>query len=176
MSDGLPTDEQLRRIARGVHERIDRRRRVVRGIAGTTAGVLLLAGGVALLPRTIGALSGAGGGSGGSAARPASQAAEGSASSAASVVQVRCHERGGGVRTTTAADDPASIAAACGTVDFQSGAGRMPRPASTPPADLPSIASASPVVVCRADDGVRDVFPAGDAPRTLCERRGLRPS
>lgn len=158
MSDGLPTEEQLRRIARGVRGRIDRRRRVVRGLAGTTAGVLLLAGGIALLPRLgVTAMSGGASGSG-SGSRAAASSAR---------VEVRCR-LGDRVHRTVAPDEPGRIAQACGAtaVDFQSAGGRMPSPS---PSAVPR------AVLCRGGDGVVDVLPAGDRPGTACVRAGLRP-
>lgn len=169
MSDGLPTDEQLRRIERGVLDRIDTRRRIARGIAGTTAGVVLLAGGIALLVPLAQSS-----GSGGSTAAGGGSAASARASSAEVDVRCRLDDR---VLRTAAPDDADSIAESCGAVavDFQSSSGRMPVPTGSGAAARPTPSAAPQAVVCRADDGVLEVLPAGERPRTVCERAGLQP-
>ena len=181
MSDGLPTDEQLRRIERGVQRRIDRRREMAHRVTGTAAAVVLLGGGFALaLPFALGH------GSAGSAS-----SAGGSAGSAAPAQAVLCHASSGVDSPTTrveaAPGAPAeAIAAACGpAVEFQSGSGRMPTATSpaasaaapgavSPTSDRPS--AGPPAVVCRAADGVLHVFPADRRPATLCTRNGMRPA
>ena len=190
MTDGLPTDEQLRRIERGVQRRIDLRRAVARRVAGTTAAVALLGGGFALLvPLAMGS-----GSSGGSAAAPA-------AGSAASQ-PVECHASSARDSSRVQRPAPAGVEAerpraACGAtaVDFQSGTGRLstaaPSTASSgagtsngtaeaaPSGSSLTSGSASPslrgpAVLCVAPDGVLHVFPADERPTTLCARNGMR--
>ena len=157
MSGGVPDDETLRRIERGVQDRIGRPRRVAQRVAGATAGVAALAlvvGGVALL-------STRGAGAGGSSA--ASGSGGGSAGDRSSALVVTCHGRDAVVQAKVdPARLPASALEACGTALT----GQAARPSGTA-ADGDSEGSPSPAatgVVCRTPAGDIDVYPG----RTTC--------
>ncbi len=204
MSDGLPTDDQLRRIERGVQRRIDLRRTVAHRVVGSAAAVALIGGGFALLV-PLGLSSGASGGS---------AAAGGTAASARAAVQVVCHDSSARDSASRRSQVPAGaddrrLIAACGAdaVEFQSATGRVPSassadggsdagsgsgsgstdqgsgvapsgsPSSSPRAASAGSASPSlrgPAVLCEATDGVLHVFPADARPTTLCARNGMR--
>jgi hypothetical protein len=142
MSDGLPTDEQLRRIERGVQRRIDTRRRIAQRVAGTAVAVLLLAGGIALIgPLTSISTSGAAGGS------------SGSRGSVAATEPVTCHDGGTTTRVSAARDGlPGSAVRACTQPAQAADASRRPS------ADQES--GARPVL-CRAPSGALHVYLAG---------------
>lgn len=157
MSGGVPDDEQLRRIERGVLDRIGRPRRVAQRIAGATAGVAALAlvvGGVAVLS-TRGA--GAGGGS------AASGSGAGSSADRSSALVVTCHGRDAVVQAKVdPARLPASALEGCGTALT----GQAARPSGTA-AGGGTEGSPSPAatgVVCRSTAGDVDVYPG----RTAC--------
>ena len=145
MSDGLPSDEQLRRIERGVRRRIERRGRVARQVAGASAAVLVVAGGIALLApiaRTAGSASSAGG-SGDGAQAPG---------------VVVCHD---GARTTRAEVPagalPGGARAACARAlralpEAASGSDGRPSPSPSPSAAL-----------CETARGVLHVYLDGSA-------------
>jgi hypothetical protein len=158
MSDGLPSDEQLRRIERGVQQRIRGRRIAVQRIAGTFVALLLLVGGVALV-RPLVSSSGSAASAGGSA---------GGGSSA--LVAVVCHGPAG-VRIVRAspADLPASAIAACSAVPAKGAASARPnaldgRTATSAPARTP--------VLCRTPSGTLHVYPGGA--RTCAEHAMTR--
>jgi hypothetical protein len=160
MSDDLPTEEQLRRIERGVQRRIDARRattqQVVRRVAGGIAAVLLIGGGFALL-RPLGVGTATSSSSGGSAARPSST----------EIVAVRCHDG----RTTTEVRVartglPAAAVQACAAAAFTAGAqpdtasGTSATPTPTP----------RPSALCRAEDGALHVYVGAAA---VCAAHGM---
>jgi hypothetical protein len=161
MSEQVPTDEQLARIERGVHRRIDRRRSAVRGITGGAAALAIVAGGFALVvPAISGAGSASSAGSGGSVQRYA--AADDGA------VRVVCH--GTARRTVQAAAKglPGSAEQACAA-----GALRGPASSSEGAADSGGGAAAgSASAVCRADDGVVHVYVGS---REDCDEHGMTP-
>jgi hypothetical protein len=157
MTDDLPTDERLRRIERGVHQRIDRRRRLARRIAGASVAVVLVAGGIALVRPQLATTSGASSAAGGSA--------EGTS---AGTVTVLCH-RGAAVTPVQAERRglPASALAACTTAQGATAASARPRPLDgrTPsPAPTP--------VLCASPSGVLHVY-LGSA--TTCAAHRLQP-
>lgn len=162
MSDRLPTDEQLRRIQRGVHRRIGLRRRVAQRVAGGGVAVLLVVGGFALLRPVVGTTASGSG----SAARSSS----GFTSDAAPLdgaQAVRCHD---GAPTTVAVDPsglPTSALVACSAAQRRAAtaAGRDADARATPPP------SPSGAVLCRASDGALSVWPGGPA---TCRVHGLR--
>ena len=147
MSDGLPSDEQLRRIERGVQQRIRGRRLVGQRIAGTLVAVLLVAGGIALV-RPVLATSGA-----------ASSSAGGSTGGGSSAtVVVTCHGPGGATTVRAAeAGLPATALAACAAT---TGKGARPNALQgrTP---IPSPSPAQ--VLCRAPSGDLHVYLGGAA-------------
>ncbi|GAA2752212.1 hypothetical protein [Amnibacterium kyonggiense] len=159
MSDGLPTDEQLRRIERGVRQRIDRRRRTAQRIAQASVAVVLIAGGFALLRPTLGVLGTSSGGSAASGARPAS-----------ALVPVVCHH---GASTATVRADPkdlpASALQACAAEEARFG----PQVADRGPSPVPPSPSTSPraAVLCRTADGDLHVWADG----TTCRSHGMTP-
>lgn len=154
MSGGVPDDETLRRIERGVQDRIGRPRRVAQRVAGATAGVAaltLVVGGVALL-------STRGAGAGGSAA-----SGSGAGSSAdRSALVVTCHDRAAVVQAEVdPALLPASALEACGTALT----GQAARPSGTERGGTEGSPSpAATGVVCRSAAGDVDVYPG----RTAC--------
>jgi len=158
MSDGLPTDEQLARIERGVRSRIDRRARVARRVAGASAAVLVVAGGVALLlPLRIGGFT--------------TGTSAGGGSSAARTVAVVCHD-GGVVRARAAeAGLPGTAIAAC-----ERALGRPAPAGASAAADgasgAPSALRTAPVPrVCTTEAGVVHVWLDGRG----CPALGVRP-
>lgn len=161
MNDGLPTDERLDRIERGVQRRIDARRATRQGVArGVTAVLVLLVvvgGGFALLRSTSTATSS---GAAGSAARPA-------ASAASALVPVTCHDG----RTVAAKADgsglPASALAACALAERGA-------TVSGPHAASGTDASATPStgVLCRTKDGELHVYPGLPS---ACATHGMAP-
>jgi hypothetical protein len=147
MSDGLPSDEQLRRIERGVEQRIRGRRLAVQRITGTVVALLLVAGGVALVRPQL------------SSSGSASSADGASGGGSSALVVVICHAPGG-ARTVRASstDLPASAIAACSAVPAEGGASARPnalegRTATPTPAPTP--------VLCRASSGALHVYPGG---------------
>ena len=170
MSGGVPDEEQLRRIERGVQHRIGRRRRIVQRAGGTAAVVGALAivvGGFSLVVPRMASTSG--GGSGGSAA----------GSSAG--LEVVCH--GPGTTVDATADPsrlPASALAACARALGPTDLAASPASSGAAPeasgdsgvrgqaAGSPS-PSALPEVLCRADGGVLHVYADG----TVCSSVGM---
>jgi hypothetical protein len=144
---GLPSDEQLRRIAGGVRRRIERRGRIARQVAGASAAVLVVAGGIALLAplaRTAGSASSAGGSGGGSAAEAA---------------VVVCHDGG---RTTRAKAPTGSLPT--GAVAACSRALRADRPeAASGSEDGPSPSPSPSPSICETTAGVLHVWLDGSA-------------
>jgi hypothetical protein len=161
MSDGLPSDEQLRRIERGVQRRIDLRRRLAQRIAGGGVAVLLVVGGFALLRPTMGTSAGAGSTSG----RFSGADSGGAAAPAEALQAVRCH---GAVATTVSVDParlPTSALIACAAAE------RRQVAAATDGGDVATPRpSASGAVLCRAADGALSVW-AGSS----CTVHGLQP-
>lgn len=147
MSDGLPSDDQLRRIERGVQRRIRGRRLAAQRVAGTLVAVLLVAGGIALVRPVLtstGSASSAGGSNGGHSV---------------AAVAVVCHGPEGAT-TVEAAESglPASAFEACATTTEHAAAtarpnalqGRTPSPSASPAQ-----------VLCRASSGELHVYPGG---------------
>jgi hypothetical protein len=159
VTDDLPTPERLRRIERGVQQRLAARRAtrqsVLRGVTGVVVAAVVIGGGFALLrPGSNSATSGS---AGGSAAR----------ASSAPLVPIECHR--GKAITTTQADPaglPASALAACAA------AGRTA--AAEPLSGNGPAASASPSArtLCRTKDGVLHVYPGLPA---VCATHGMAP-
>lgn len=144
MSDGLPSEEQLRRIERGVQQRIRGRRIAVQRIAGAFVALLLVVGGVALLRPVLSSF--------GSATSSGSSSGGGSSG----LVVVVCHGPGG-ARTVRAssADLPASAIVACSGVPTKEAASARPdRRLATP-------APTSTSVLCRAPSGALHVYTGG---------------
>lgn len=154
MSDGLPTDEQLRRIERGVRQRIDRRRRTAQRIAQASVAVVLIAGGFALLRPAIGTSSGGAAGSAASGAQPAS---------AAALVPVVCHGPSARTVRVDPKDLPGSALRAC---EHRPGA----QVADGRP-ELPSPGPTGAAVLCRTTDGDLHVWSDG----TTCRSHGMAP-
>lgn len=156
MSDGLPTDDQLRRIERGVQRRIDLRRRAARraaGVAGAALAVALLGGGLVLVrPVLVGTSSG-------------SAASSGKGAPASDRVAVVCH----GTPTRSVEVErsglPAAALHACAAAG--PGAGGASRAAGAGASPAPSPAS----VLCRAADGRLHVYPGAAA----CSGHGMTP-
>ncbi|MGT2426254.1 hypothetical protein [Amnibacterium kyonggiense] len=159
MNDGLPTEEQLRRIERGVQRRIDRRRRTALRAAQAAVAVVLVVGGFALLRPTGGAPTTSSAGSGAAAA----------SATGAPLVSVVCH----GARTTTVRADaaglPASALAACDAAVARFGPLAADGGSGASPAPHPSVPATA--VVCRAADGDLHVFIDGGA----CRSHGMSP-
>jgi hypothetical protein len=150
MSDGLPSDEQLRRIERGVQRRIRGRRLVAQRIAGTLVAVLLVAGGIALVRPVLtstGSASSAGGSSGGGSV---------------ATVAVTCHGPGGATTVKAAeAGLPATALAACTAAVEPAAASARPHALQgrTPPTPSPSPTQ----VLCRTSSGALHVYLGGAA-------------
>ncbi|RIX30627.1 hypothetical protein [Amnibacterium setariae] len=152
-SAGLPSDEQLRRIAGGVRRRIERRGRIARQVAGASAAVLVVAGGIALLApiaRTAGSATSAGGSGG---------------SSAAEQVAVTCHD---GTRTAKAEAPvgalPSSAAAACTRV-----LRTLPEAASGQERPTPAASPSPAAVLCETPRGILHVYLDGSG----CAAHGM---
>jgi hypothetical protein len=150
MSGQVPSDEQLARIERGVHRRIDARRRAIRGVTGGAAGLAIVVGGFALvLPALGGAGSGSSAGSGGGTIQRY-------AASDAAAIPVICH---GTTRRSVQAEEaglPASAAEACVAATLRGAAGSPE--SATDAGDSGSSTAADPSAVCRAEDGAVHVY------------------
>lgn len=183
MSDGLPSDDQVRRIEQGVLGRIDARRALRNRVIGSVTAVVLVGGGLGLVAGVV--RSGGAGMSSGS-----------TAASGAAMVVVRCALEAGsdtgaaGSVRVPAATLPRSAIAACtgGAVDYQSGEGAVPMPdsagaggaptssPSSPSAASPSAASAPPTaVLCRDADGSLVVLSLSGSASATCVRAGMEP-
>ena len=149
MSDGLPSDEQLRRIERGVQQRIRGRRLVAQRVAGALVAVLLVAGGIALVRPVLGTATGASSSSGGSGGN-----------TAASVVVV-CHGAGGATTVRVPPSGlPGSAFTACAVTSEATAASARPNALQgRTPTPSPSPAQ----VLCRASSGELHVYPGGAA-------------
>jgi hypothetical protein len=160
MSDGLPTGEQLRRIERGVRQRIDRRRTIARRVAGASAAVLLVTGGIALVRPSLSM-------SGGSSASSGQDTGAGGTSAERSQAVI-CHTPTTTTKARAARDDlPASAFAAC------SAALATAVPSTRPNAlEAPSPTTAPTAVLCESTSGLLHVY-LGDA--RPCAAHDLRP-
>ena len=150
MSDGLPSDEQLRRIERGVQQRIRGRRLVAQRVAGTLVAVLLVAGGIALVRPVLGTSGGSASSAGGSTGEHSS-----------AIVAVTCHGPGGATTVEAAeAGLPATALAACATTPEPAAASARPHALQgrtpTPSASLAQ-------VLCRTSSGALHVYLGGAA-------------
>ena len=143
--DGLPSDDQVRRIEQGVMGRIDARRALRNRVIGSVTAVVLAGGGFGL----IAGVARSGGTS------MSSSGGAGSAATASAVV-VRCALGAGsdssGTRSVRVPEDalPQSALAACSgqAVEYQSGEGLAPMQHSAGPGalstDSPSAAPSVP--------------------------------
>src|SRR5438067_121011 len=125
MSDGLPTEEQLRRIEQGVMTRIRRRAELPKRIATGVAVAAVVAGGAFLLPR-FGLSSGGGsGGSSGSGAGTAYQQSKSSSGSGgSSALLAGCHASPSAtspVRSVPVKADAATAAVQACVLAFENG-------------------------------------------------------
>jgi hypothetical protein len=163
MSGQVPNDEQLARIERGVHRRIDARRRAIRGVTGGAAGLAIVVGGFALvLPALGGASSGSSAGSGGGTMQQY-------AASDAAAIPVICH---GSTRRTVQAEEallPESAADACVAATLRNAAGTS-ESATDSGASASSAAASS--AVCRAEDGAVHVYVGSS---DACAAHGMEP-
>ena len=178
MSDGLPTEEQLRRMEQRVMARIRRRAELPKRIAGGTAAAALLVGGLFLLPR-LGLSSGgsAGGGGGGSTGQ---SAASGSGSLA---LVAYCHTSskassefrsvpvGGGRTVGRAAIDACVAAIRSGQVEPEAGSTSGSRDSS-----FQREPSTNDLIACFDQRKRLQVFPKDAHPTTLCARNGMTPA
>jgi hypothetical protein len=178
MSDGLPTEEQLRRMERQVMTRIRRRAELPKRIATGVAVAAVFAGGAFLLPRL--GLSGGGGSSGSAAGGSAYQQGEGRNSSAggSTALLARCHASPSAtspVRSVPLTEDTTTAALKACVLALGKGQVPKPTPASgSASSHLRPRFTAKDLVVCRDAAGTLEVF-VGDAhPSTLCVRNGLR--
>jgi len=148
MSDGLPSDEQLRRIEHGVQQRIRGRRLAAQRLAGTLVAVLLVVGGIALVRPVLtsaGSASSAGGSSGGGSI---------------ATVAVICHGPGGATTVQAAeAGLPSTAFDACAATGRAAASARPHALQGRTP--TPSAASAP--VLCRASSGALHVYLGGAA-------------
>jgi hypothetical protein len=175
MSDGLPTDEQLRRIEQGVMTRIRRRAQLPKRIATGVALAAVFAGGAFLLPRF--GLSGSGAGNAyrsseqrsaaaGSGALLAECHAASSATSAARSVRLSRRTPSAAISACVLAFEKGQVpAAASGSSGGSSGG------SST--SDLKAPITAKDLLACRDADGRLQVFVKDAHPSTLCERNGM---
>lgn len=179
--DGLPSDDQVRRIERGVMGRIDARRAMRNRVIASVTAVVLVGGGFGLVSSAL---------RGGSLAT--SGAASGSGSSSASVV-VRCALGAGsdtsGARTVRVPEAglPQSAVAACtgGSVAYQSADGAAPAKDSPTlgalstdsPSGVPApAASALPrAVLCTDADGSLVVLSLSGSASATCVKAGMEP-
>ncbi|GAA4734557.1 hypothetical protein GCM10025783_00190 [Amnibacterium soli] len=150
MSDGLPSDEQLRRIERGVQQRIRGRRLAAQRVAGALVAVLLVVGGIALVRPVLGTAGGAASSSGGS----------GGFVSGSAVVAVVCHgATGATVVKASEAGLPASALDACAAAGSRLSTAR-PRALQE---EAPSPSASPAAVLCRTAEGGLHVYPGGAA-------------
>jgi hypothetical protein len=175
MSDGLPTDEQLRRIEQGVMTRIRRRAQLPKRIATGVAVAAVFAGGAFLLPRF--GLSGGGGGSSGSGAGSAYQTSEGrSAAAGSGALLAQCHAASSpksAVRSVPLRrNTPAAAIDAC-LLAFEKGQVPAATPASGTTSDLKGRITAKDLLVCQDAAGRFQVFVKDAHPSTLCKRNGM---
>ena len=174
MSDGLPTEEQLRRMEQRVMTRIRRRAELPKRIAGGAAVAALFVGGVLLLPR----LGLSGGGSSGSGAGSAYSTSESRAAGGSAAVLAGCHTSASAkapvVTVPLSKDIPTAAVDACLRA-FEKGQAPKATTASGSSAhDLVGSLTAKDLVVCRDGDGRLQVFVRDAHPSTLCTRNGMR--
>jgi hypothetical protein len=164
MSDGLPTEEQLRRMEQRVMTRIRRRAQLPKRIATGAAAAALVVGGVFLLPR-LGTSSGGGSGS------SAGYASGGGGSSA---LLARCHPAASAtspVRTVPIArDTPAAAIDSC-----LRALAEQPAPSSGTAGEQLASPTAKDLLACRDSGGRLQVFVKDAHPATLCTRNGMTP-
>ena len=169
MSDGLPTEEQLRRMERTVMTRIRRRAELPKRIATGAAAVALLAGGVLALPRLVVA----GGGtalSGGSTAEQAEDSGGGASGSRFAACRASSSARSPVRSVPIAADTVEAALEACVQAFAQ---GQVPAVRETPIRAGQEPVTTKDLVVCRDADGTLQVFPKDDRPSSLCRRNGM---
>lgn len=173
--DGLPSDEQLGRIQRGVMRRIDLRRLLARRIAGGAAAVLLVGGGIGLLATHPIGLSGASSGSAAGGSR---------AEDAAGSVVVRCAIHPGdesagpaSVRVPESRLPEAAVAGCSGTtVEFQAGSGGVSDSSAASAAPAAGRGSTpEPAVLCIDVDGSYVVLVRHGSARATCVAAGMEP-
>lgn len=149
MSDGLPSDEQLRRIEHGVQRRIRGRRLAAQRVAGALVAVLLVAGGIALVRPMLtstGSASSAGGSSGGGSV---------------AAVAVVCHGAGGTTTVKAAqAGLPGSAFAACAAAPEKDAATARPNALQ---GRTPTASAVAAHVLCRTSSGDLHVYVGGAA-------------
>ena len=149
MSDGLPSDDQLRRIERGVQQRIRGRRLAVQRVAGTLVAVLLVVGGITLV-RPVLATSGS-----------ASSAGDSTAERSSAAVVVVCHgERGATHVEVPEAGLPAAAFAACSATTGRRAASAQPNALE---GRTPTPSASSAQVLCRTSSGALHVYLGGAA-------------
>jgi hypothetical protein len=173
MSDGLPTEEQLRRMEQRVMTRIRRRAQLPKRIATGAAVAALFAGGVFLLPRL--GVTGSSGGSGSSAGYASNASRGGSGGSTALLAS--CHAADSAtspVRTVPLTHDtPAAAIDACLRA-FEKDQGPKATTSSGSATDqLVRPLTAKDLVVCRDGDRRLQVFVKDAHPSTLCGRNGM---
>jgi hypothetical protein len=176
MNDGLPDEEQLRRIEQGVMTRIRRRAELPKRIATGVAVAAVFAGGAFLLPRLwlssagSGSSSGAGGGSAAYRSGDGSRTAAGS-----SALLAQCHATASStspVRSVPLTEDTATAALKACVLAFEKG--QVPGPHGTSStSDLKAPLTAKDLVVCRDAAHRLQVFVKDAHPSTVCSRNGM---
>jgi hypothetical protein len=165
MSDGLPTEEQLRRMEQRVMTRIRRRAQLPKRIATGAAAAALVVGGVFLLPR-LGTSSGGGSGS------SAGYAGDASGGGGSTALLARCHAAASAtspVRTVPLGrDTPAAAIDAC-----LRALTKRPAPSSGTATEQLRALTAKDLVACRDAGGGWQVFVRDAHPSTLCKRNGM---
>jgi hypothetical protein len=178
MNDGLPTEEQLRRIEQGVLTRIRRRAELPKRIATGVAIAAVFAGGAFLLPRfgLSGGGSGSSGGSGGSTAYQRNGDTEGrSAAAGSAALLAECHGSASAaspVHSVPLAEDSTTAALKACVLAFERG--QVPTASGGSNPALKGRPTAKDLVVCRDAGGRLQVFVKDARPSTLCARNGMK--
>lgn len=192
MSDGVPSEEQRRRIEHGVLDRIEARRRRVRGIASGAAAVALLAGGIGgigVLATSVHSGSSTGGAAS-SAGGSRTLSGEGSSAGDGPAVRVTCAlaagSDAGGRRIVTVRADalPAAAVQACGGTPERGGFSAADGPATpgsstitesdVPSAPPEATSPPPPAALCVDVDGGLVVIARTGTSEQACTRAGLR--
>lgn len=176
MSDGLPTEEQLRRMEQRVMTRIRRRAQLPKRIATGAAVAAVIAGGVFLLPRVGTSSSGGSAGSAGYGSSESRASGSGSGGGSAALL-AGCHASSSpkaAVLTVPLAKDTPSAAVDACLLALETGQGPTSSTASGSTAsDSKGHLTGTDLVVCRDPHGRLQVFVKDAHPSTLCERNRM---
>lgn len=175
--DGLPTEDQLRRLEQRVMTRIRRRAELPKRIATGAAVAALFVGGVFLLPR-LGPSSGASGGSGSaSRAYDSNRSGAGGSSGGSAALLAGCHATPSGksaVRSVPlTADTPNAAVDACLVALEKGQVPTATTSSGTSANSLTAPLTAKDLVACRDAAGTLQVFVKDTHPSTLCARNGM---